>query len=163
MKRRVRLLQAMGGAFLATLCALSVQAQELTKPEKEVWAQEERYWNDVKSLNLRDFLTLWHDDFKGWPATSNTPIPKDSAANMIREPMTRGSRMTQYELHRKVVQVFGKTAVAIYAVTFTWVNKRGAIERSGQWYKLIHTWLRVGREWKIIGSLSAPLPQPDPS
>ncbi len=128
---------------------------------RDIWALEERYWHDVQKLDVADFLALWHDDFRGWPATSGKPIPKDSAANMIREPMARGSRMTEYKLHRKVVQPFGNTAIAIYAVTFTWIDHRGKVERTGQWYKLIHTWLRAGGQWKIIGSLSAALPGPD--
>jgi len=151
----------LAAVLFSTICAVSVRAQQLSGPAREVWAMEERYWNDVKSLNVEDFLSLWHDDFKGWPASSNAPIPKDSAADMIRVPLSRGSRITRYELHRKVLQVFGNTAISIYAVTFTWVDNHGHVERTGQWYKLIHTWLKVGKEWKIIGSLSAVLAQPD--
>ncbi len=124
----------------------ALHSQEASPAEREIWAQEVRYWNDVKALDVADFLRLWHDDFKGWPATSDKPIPRDSAANMIRDPLARGSRMTEYTLHPKVVQVYGRTAIAIYAVTFTWVDKRGSVERTGQWYKLIHAWLRVGNE-----------------
>lgn len=156
------------GVFLAVLtfivCSATTLTAQVTSPEqKEIWSLEECYWKDVQALDLNDFLKLWNDDFKGWPATSNSPIPKDSAANVIRDPLASGSKMTQYKLHPKVVQIFGRTAIAIYAVTFTWVAKDGKVERTGQWYKLIHTWQKDGNEWKIIGSLSAPLPTPDPS
>ena len=142
-----------------SLCAMAVD----TVAENEVWALEERYWNDVQTSNVDDFMTLWHDDFQGWPATSALPIPKDSVANMLKDPAARNSRLTSYALHRKVVRVFGNTAIAMYAVTFTWVDRHGVVERTGQWYKLIHTWLRTNHRWKIIGSLSAPLVHPDPS
>jgi len=146
---------------LLPFVSLELRSQEMSQEQKEVWGMEEQYWHYVQSRDVEGFSTLWHDGFRGWPATSQTVITKDSVTGWILTAKKNGYVMTSCLLHPKSVQLFDNVAIVLYAVSYVWKHNDGSLEGTGRWFKIIHSWMRVGKEWKIIGSLSATLPGND--
>ena len=63
-------------AIFAIALALPLFAQEMSPQQKEVWQMEETYWRDVKGFDEAHYLTLWHEEFLGWPRDQKMPIGK---------------------------------------------------------------------------------------
>src|SRR5436305_14873876 len=79
------------GRILCVVIAVStaspVFAQDFSSIQKEVWQMEETYWKDVKDANYEHYVTLWHDQFLGWPRDRNLPVGKDGLADGARKKM----------------------------------------------------------------------------
>lgn len=152
-------------AFLlcGTLCLLggalpvsSAEAPQLQAKEDEraVWKLEHAYWRYVQENDLRAYSGLWHKDILGWPSVNVAPVRKDHITDWITSQTSRGLAFKTLELKPAAIQVTGDDAVAFYWVTFKWVDKNG--KGATQTVRVMHAWLRDGKEWRIIGGMSMP-------
>jgi hypothetical protein len=62
----------------------------------EVWALEEAYWEYVQSGDVDHYLTLWHEDFIGWPCALGQmhPAGKSSIAEWVERIRDEKPRFT---------------------------------------------------------------------
>jgi ketosteroid isomerase-like protein len=127
-------------------------AQEFSSAQKEVWQMEEAYWKDVKDANLDHYVTLWHDQFLGWPRDRTLPVGKDGLAEGARKKMSDG-HIVSYEILSKAVTVVGNVGVTQYGVTATRITKGGKSETYTS--RVTHTWLKTDSGWQIVGGMSA--------
>ena len=128
-------------------------AQNLSPAQREVWRMEEAYWQYRKDGDVERYMTLWHDDFIGWPDGSDKPTRKDGIRRAFQQSVADGWRPT--ELRVEGVQLFGGVAVTHYVTS--------GVSRDGteSWTsKITHTWIRFGNTWQIIGGMSAQLGGP---
>ena len=58
-----------------------------------------------------------------------------------------------YELTRKIENVFGDIVIVLYDVTQIWTNDKNEVEKTT--YKITHTWKKTGNGWLIIGGMGA--------
>lgn len=125
-------------------------AQELSPRQKEVWQMEELYWKDVQDANATHYMTLWHEDFLGWPSFSPHPIGKDGIADS-----TAGwfAGFVSYEFVEKSVRVTGDIGITQYAVRITRSASDGKLATNIT--RITHTWLKTKNTWQIIGGMSA--------
>lgn len=130
----------------------------------EVWALEEAYWRYVREGDVERYLSLWHEDFIGWPCTADSshPVRKDAAAAWIQG--IRDQKLwLSVALQREGSQDFGGVVVVHYSTPVTTEYPDGRITGKEQLYKFTHTWMKVGQGWQIIGGMCAPLDmQPAP-
>ena len=143
---------------IALCCALAVlttsaAAQHLSVAEREVWDYEEAYCRYLNANDLNGFLSLWHQNFAGWPSTEAAPVGKAK----IRE-IVASHGQTQCQMAHPTVHVFGNTAITYYELTLSSKGKDDKPETLV--LKMTHTWLRTDSLWEIIGGMSAPLPSP---
>jgi hypothetical protein len=84
--------------------AVSLQAQDsamIKKIKNEVWQLEENYWKYVKANDLKSYLTLWDENFIGYPST-NIIGNKDHITDWIADMYnTNAGKTFNYELTRK--------------------------------------------------------------
>jgi ketosteroid isomerase-like protein len=121
-----------------------------------VWSLEDDYWRFVKAGDLETYLTLWHQDFIGWPCYTDRPVGKSGVGGWVKD--VRDKRITfTAELKREAAQGFGNVVVVHYRSTTVSSYPDGRVE--GQEAKITHTWLKVGSTWQIIGGMCARLPQ----
>ena len=69
--------------------------------EDDVWAMEESYWRYVQAGDVEGFLSLWHENFVGWPSQMAQPVTRATGDRVqrIREKHIRvtygsGTRMS---------------------------------------------------------------------
>src|SRR4030067_1240655 len=72
----------------------------------EVWQLEENYWKYVKANDLKSYLTLWDDNFIGYP-TNNNITDKEHITDWIMDMYKDKSRKFHYELTRQAETVCG--------------------------------------------------------
>ncbi len=128
-------------------------AQNLSPEQRAVWRMEEAYWQYRKDGDVERYMTLWHDDFIGWPDGSDKPTRKDGIRRSFQQSVADGWRLT--ELRVEGVQLFGGVAVTHYVTSG--VSRDGNESWTG---KITHTWIRFGNTWQIIGGMSAQLDGP---
>jgi len=125
-------------------------AQEI---KNQVWDLEKNYWKYVKQNDLKSYLTLWDENFIGYPG-NNKITGKDHITEWITDMYKDKSRKFSYELTRKTENVFGEIVIALYDVTQTWTNEKGTVvEKTTS--KITHTWRKTDKGWLIIGGMGA--------
>lgn len=119
----------------------------------QVWHLEEQYWSYVKNQDLKSYVTLWDDQFIGYPSNNNI-AGKDHITDWITDMFKDKNRKFNYELTRRVENVFGNIVIVLYDVTQTWTNEKGEVQEKTT-YKITHTWKKTENGWLIIGGMGA--------
>jgi hypothetical protein len=125
-----------------------------TEGERAIWDLEHSYWRDVQENNLQAYLCLWHEDFLGWPWVSAAPVHKDHITDWITSQTGKGLELKLVAFKPAAVQVTGDLGVVCYWVTYKWVDKEGAGAEHVS--RITHTWIKSGKEWRILGGMSMP-------
>lgn len=126
--------------------------------EQTIWNLEHEYWRYVQDNNLAAYRGLWHKNFLGWPAQSALPVGKDHITDWITSQTAKGLTFKSIEFKRARIQVTGDVAEACYWITFKWLDKDGS--GAAHTLRITHTWLKDGKDWRIIGGMSMPEPSP---
>jgi len=136
--------------------AVGLVASVAVAQEDVVWEMEEAYWRYVKAGEVDKYISLWHEDFVGWPCSTLQPSRKANIGGWVREIRDKGIKVT-YELRREAVQYFGEVAVVHYATPLVYEYPDGRITGEGELLKFTHTWMKVKGQWQIIGGMCAVL------
>jgi hypothetical protein len=81
-------------------------AQSPDKIHKEVWQRELQYWKYVLQNVKLGYLTLWHENFIGYPDTDSL-IRKNKIGNWIAGLFSKKDLRYENKLIKKAVNVFG--------------------------------------------------------
>lgn len=148
-------------AILGTLALGGISSAMAASGEDQsvsaVWSLEDDYWRFVKAGDVEKYLTLWHEDFVGWPCHTDHPVGKSRVGGWVQEIRDRKVAFTA-DLTREAAQAFGDIVVVHYRSTMVSTYPDGRTEGRGQESKFTHTWLKVGGSWQIIGGMCARLP-----
>lgn len=118
-----------------------------------IWKMEEDYWGYVKNKDFANYLTLWDDNFMGYPST-NIIGGKASITDWITDMYKNNKGTFSYQLERKVENVFGDIVIVLYDVTTLWKGGGGETFSKTN-LKITHTWKKTESGWKIIGGMGA--------
>jgi len=140
----------------ALLLTLGGRTQAQTsESEQAVWKLERTYWQYVQANDLTGYRNLWNKNFLGWPSMSETPVHKDHITDWITSQTAKGFSFAASEFRPAAIQATGDTVVACYWMTYEWKDKDGKGE--AHTIRVIHTWVRDGKDWRIIGGMSMPI------
>jgi ketosteroid isomerase-like protein len=142
--------------FIATMSAAPPAHAQQSDDEKAVWKLETAYWEDVKTLDLKSYMTLWHENVIGWPFVNSQPARIDHIADWITRYTDKGLRLQWFSIQQAASQSTGDVVVTHFWVTSFWADKAGRGEPSTS--RITHTWIKTAKGWQIIGGMSAPIP-----
>ena len=117
-----------------------------------VWLREADYWRFVKAGEVENYISLWHDNFIGWPCGQEHPLRKASIGDWVREVRDKHINVA-YNLTREGAEEFGNIVVVHYSFTRVDTYPDGHVEGRGKLSKITHTWMRIGDTWQIIGGM----------
>lgn len=129
-------------------------APEWDDEQAAVWQMEEAYWRIVASGDPAGYSALFHEDFIGWPCTSETPKGTTNSAAWVEEIRDNNWTLT-YDLRPEAVHLFGDTSVIHYAAEYVFDYGDGTRKGEGDWRKFTHTWKKYGNQWLLIGGMCA--------
>ncbi|HTE34201.1 MAG TPA: nuclear transport factor 2 family protein [Chryseolinea sp.] len=138
--------------FLALLIYTTISAQSTDQVKDEVWQRELQYWKYVEQNDKVNYLTLWHNDFVGYP--DSEIVRKNKIADWINELHNRKGSHYEYSLSKKEVNVFGDVVITFYDESDIWKNDQNEVVAK-ETFKITHTWKKYGDKWLIIGGMSA--------
>lgn len=127
-------------------------ARTATDAIEEVWAREAAYWRFVAAGDVEQYLTLWNDDFRGWPCATEHPATKATIGDWVREIRDRKIRFS-YDLKREGAAMVGGVVVVYYRTPMIYRYADGRVEGKGKTRKFTHTWLNLNGTWQIIGGM----------
>ncbi len=139
--------------FTALVLWTNLSAQSPEKAKEEVWQREQQYWKYVLQNDKANYLTLWDDNFIGYP-DSDSLTRKDKIADWIGDLQDKNGLHYELKLEKKAVNPFGDIVITFYDETDMWKNDKNEIV-SKETYKITHTWKKYGDKWLIIGGMSA--------
>jgi ketosteroid isomerase-like protein len=128
-------------------------AQQLSPEQMEVWNEEQNYFRYLQAKDLKSFMSLWDDDFVGWPDYSEHPLRKADVESGVAEEFRNAqphARPIPLPKPESIV-VFGDVAVTYYF----WPE---ADEASPVKYRVTHTWRKGPNGWRIIGGMGCAAP-----
>jgi ketosteroid isomerase-like protein len=115
-----------------------------------VWQGELNYYRYLKAKDLKGFMSLWDENFVGWPDFSELPQHKKDIetglAAEFKDPAAEA--LPASEPMPEAVQVFGDVATTFYF----W-------RTSASTYRITHTWRKGPQGWQIIGGMGCGVPR----
>jgi ketosteroid isomerase-like protein len=136
----------------------SKASDQVSNTEQAIWKLEHAYWQYVQDNNLAAYRGLWHQNFLGWPSVSAAPVGKDHITDWITSQTAKGLTFKSGEFKPARIQVTGDVAAVYYWITLRWLDKDG--HGAEHTLRITHTWLRDGKDWRIIAGMSMPEPAP---
>lgn len=128
-------------------------AQRLSSQQEEVWKGEQNYFRYLQAKDLQGFMSLWDDNFVGWPDYSEAPLrKKDIESGVAAEFQDVQAARPLPAPQPEVIGVFGDVAVTHYF----WPE---ADDTSAAEYRITHTWRKGPDGWRIIGGMGCAVPR----
>jgi ketosteroid isomerase-like protein len=126
-------------------------------PEEDaVWKLEHSCWEFVKARDLSSYSELWHDDFVAWPHINSRPVRKNQVTEWISANSAQGIRLESYSLKHADSQATENLVVVHYWLTSTWTSKDKNVPTTPLTLRIMHTWIKSGKGWRIITGMSTP-------
>jgi ketosteroid isomerase-like protein len=90
--------------------------QLLSPQKKEVWNGEQDYFRYLQAKDLKSFMSLWDDNFVGWPDYSDHPLRKPDIESGVAEEFQATPTLASPSSSPRpeAIAVFGDTAVTYY-------------------------------------------------
>jgi hypothetical protein len=130
------------------------RAQQLSPAQREVWAAEESLHRYEQQGDTKRFLSLWADNFVGWPDYEQRPVRKPEIEKIVVEdfqkPKTPGPSLPAPK--PEAIGIFGDVAVTHYF----WPE---ADQTSPTVFRTTHTWQKGPEGWHIIGGMACEVPR----
>jgi ketosteroid isomerase-like protein len=115
---------------------------------------EETYWKNGKAADEAHYMSLWHENFRGWPRDQASPVGMQGLGEAVQGKFARKGTL-DYEILSQAVPVTGSIGITQYAVRSRCTKTDGRKDTFDS--RITHTWLKTETGWKIIGGLSAPV------
>lgn len=135
--------------ILFVLAANTINAQNWTDEQKEVWAGVEKYWEAGASGNVDSFMEYFDDTYTGWSYSSKMPQSKASSKKWIEEDMKNNASVL-YSVTPVSIWVKGDFAfVHYYYSQIDKIKETSKNQRSdGNWTDILE---KKNGKWLLVG------------
>lgn len=135
--------------ILFVLAANTINAQNWTDEQKEVWAGVEKYWEAGASGNVDSFMEYFDDTYTGWSYSSKMPQSKASSKKWIEEDMKNNASVL-YSVTPVSIWVKGDFAFVHYYYSQIDKNKETSKNQrsDGNWTDILE---KKNGKWLLVG------------
>jgi len=138
---------ALGSVLLASCTGAPIAMED---DAEHLWHLEETYIKAHVEADHQTILSLWDEDFLGWPSRLQKPSGKDGGAEYLAKFFPNPMQLTP-RLERLGVRLEGNVAILFYRLHWGGDDGNGSITTATT--RLTHTWVRRGSEWFILGGM----------
>lgn len=111
--------------------------------EDLLWELEEAYIKAHKNANHSKILSMWDENFLGWPSRLEKPSKKNSGSAYLEKyfakPMPSN---TQFRIEKQGIHIENNVAILHYRLYLFESSTR-----------LTHTWIKRGDKWYLLGGM----------
>jgi ketosteroid isomerase-like protein len=126
----------------------SLQAQEWTPAQKEVWKNVNDYWALLAKGDVKGFMEYFHPDYVGWDYDSPNPQTKGETQKWI-EFFTQGKKVPFWDIKPLAIKVYGDVAFVDYYYTQVMEGADGKRNtENGRWTDIL---LKQNGKYVLIG------------
>lgn len=134
--------------FITGLGIASLNAQEWSAPQKEVWKNVNDYWGLMARGDINGFFEYFHQDYMGWDDSSILPSSKEETKKMFTF-FYSGVKTTFYEIKPLAIKIYGDVAFVHYNYTLFMDTPDGKKKsEKGRWTDIL---MKQGAKWLLIG------------
>lgn len=134
--------------------AMAVAEEKGDAVEEEIWALEEAYFTNLYRANYEKMLAMVHCRFLGWPGNLPRPIDREESACFMKKLIPEPTSCT-LKIRQAGIQVVGNVALTQYTLDVNCVDGTG--KEKTQSSRITHTWVKEGRDWRLLGGMSSAL------
>lgn len=130
-------------------------ADTLTEAEREVWAQEVKFWETIKAKDVDAHMALYHDDMLALIGI-RPRVKRNFQAGRPQQFAERNDGPYTYELERYGVRTWGDTGITYYRARTWWTDVKGNPRTYDS--VLTHVYHRTPDGWRLVGGTVKPPP-----
>ena len=148
-----RTLAVLGAA--ACLSATSTGAPPALSAEDLLWSYELAIYAGRGNGDMSFYVDHADADYVGWPPQAAAPFGRTELAAQAKLGAGRSGEKIVLEKNLIRLTDHGRTALVFYTSHRTVRSDGSAVDER---FENIHIWQRRGRDWKIVGGMSRPVP-----
>ena len=124
----------------------------ISSQEEKIWKLENKYFESWKQEDIEGIISIYHDNFVGWPTSSDLPAGKESARTFAEGTLDQ-LEIIEFAIDPQAIKITGNLAVVHHFFSWSARDAEGKLIKYRQ--RVTHTWLNEDGVWKIIGGMSA--------
>lgn len=144
------LLACMSGAGAVSAGSEDLEGDDALS--KEIWRAEKAYMERLQAGDVEGLSGFWHSDFAGWPSHATEPVGIEAGQASMRALLAELD-MVSFRIRPLATRSSGDAVLVHYLLEAELRGEDGAVRAAR--YRIIHTWVRDGEAWKILGGMSA--------
>jgi ketosteroid isomerase-like protein len=119
--------------------------------EDHIWALEESYITAYGNADHDTILALMHERFLGWPDSEDRPTAYSQVPAFLRANYGEPGAL-DFTIDKAGIRIQGDVAITHYLL----VTRANDTDAGGQTpaTRITHTWIKEGKDWKILGGMS---------
>jgi ketosteroid isomerase-like protein len=126
----------------------SLNAQEWSVSQKEVWKNVNDYWALMAKGDLNGFFEYFHQDYVGWDNGDVLPSSKEESKKMFTF-FYSGVKVPFYEIKPLAIKIYGDFAFVHYLYVMYMETPDGKKKsEKGRWTDIL---MKQGNKWVMIG------------
>ena len=145
---------AIAVTMIAFLGASTLNAQEWSKEQKEVWQEVENMWTYWKAGDIDAAFANVHEKYLGWNNTSPMPMSKAKWVDPAKESKDLYSKK-DFDIEPARILVIDDAAVVHYYYSMSYVYDDGEEKYKGKdrgrWTEFF---IKDGGKWMLIGDMT---------
>ena len=153
--KKIMNLSAIMFVLIAFLGISTVNAQEWTKEQNEVWQTVESMWANWKAMDYDAAFANVHENYQGWNNEMPLPTSKEKWMNEMKAYSANVSN-PNYSIERARIVVEGDAAVVDYYFNFSFLfkddDKSKMVNYNG---KNVEFYINVKGKWMLLGDFSS--------
>ncbi len=130
-------------SFPGLLSSCSIKSEPTENQEALLWKLEEAYIKAHIDADHSKILSMWDNNFLGWPSRLEHPARKNSGLEYLEkyfsEPMPAD---TKFRIEKQGIYIENNVAILHYRL-FLFKNST----------RLTHTWIKRTDQWHILGGM----------
>lgn len=130
-------------SFIGLLLSCSDKSQTVENQEDALWNLEEEYIRAHKDADHSKILSMWDENFLGWPSRLENSAKKNSGSDYLEKYFSKPMPTdTKFRIEKQGIHIENNVAILHYRL-FLFKNSA----------RLTHTWIKRGDKWYILGGM----------
>ena len=130
-------------SILGILLSCSSKSPSSKDQEELLWKLEEEYIEAHKNADHSKILSMWDENFLGWPSRLENVSGKDSGSEYLQKYFSKPMPAdTEFQIEKQGIHIENNVAILHYRLFLFESSTR-----------LTHTWIKRGDNWYILGGM----------
>lgn len=153
--KKIMKISAITFMMIAFLGISTLNAQEWTKEQNEVWNTVESMWANWKAMNYDAAFANVHENYQGWNDEMPLPTSKEKWMNEMKAYSANVSN-PNYNIERARIVVEDNAAVVDYYFSFSFLYKNGDESKMVNYKgKNVEFYINQKGKWMLLGDFSS--------
>ena len=130
-------------SFIGLLLSYADKSQTVENQEDLLWNLEEEYIKAHKDADHSKILSMWDENFLGWPSRMENSARKNSGSEYLEKYFSKPMPTdTKFRIEKQGIHIDNNVAILHYRLFLFKGSTR-----------LTHTWIKRADKWYILGGM----------